>query len=134
MRKYFNQTLKRTLTASVAAILCATTLSFGSIAEGVTERHVTETHICCGGVIPESDEVFMEPLARESNIEKDGVALRSGYPSKVDLSTSKYFPAIGSQGGVGSCTAFSTVYYQFTYEANKLNDITIGNTVLFGLG
>jgi len=100
----------------------------------VTERHVTETHICCGGVIPESDEVFMEHLARESNIEKDGVALRSGYPSKVDLSTSKYFPAIGSQGGVGSCTAFSTVYYQFTYEANKLNDITIGNTVLFGLG
>ena len=134
MRKYFNQTLKRTLTASVAAILCATTLSFGSIAEDVTERHVTETNICCGGVIPESDEVFMEHLARESNIEKDGVALRSGYPSKVDLSTSKYFPAIGSQGGVGSCTAFSTVYYQFTYEANKLNDITIGNTVLFGLG
>ena len=40
----------------------------------------------------------MEHLARESNIEKDGVALRSGYPSKADLSTSKYFPAIGSQG------------------------------------
>ena len=130
MRKYFNQTLKRTLTASVAAILCATTLSFGSIAEDVTERHVTETHICCGGVIPESDEVFMEHLARESNIEKDGVALRSGYP----LCSSTYFPAIGSQGGVGSWTALSTVYYQFTYEANKLNDITIGNTVLFGLG
>lgn len=42
-------------------------------------------------------------------------------PSSVDLSTSKYFPSIGYQYG-GSCAAWSTVYYQFSYEAARLND------------
>ncbi len=42
-------------------------------------------------------------------------------PSSVDLSTSKYFPSIGCQQG-GSCSAWSTVYYQFSYEAARLND------------
>lgn len=43
------------------------------------------------------------------------------YPSSKDISTSIYFPPIKSQGDVASCSAFSIVYYQFTYEANKLN-------------
>ena len=48
----------------------------------------------------------------------------SSYPSSVDNSTSIYFPAIGSQGRVGSCTAWATCYYQFTYEMNR----SIGRT------
>lgn len=47
-------------------------------------------------------------------------------PTSCDLSTnedSKYFPPIGNQGGIGSCTAWATTYYQYTYAANKLNDI-----------
>ena len=46
------------------------------------------------------------------------------YPAKSDISTSKYFPAISNQGGLGSCVAFATTYYQFTYEANRLNNIS----------
>ena len=115
---------RKTLTASIAALLLATTLPLGSIAEDVTERHVTETHICCGGVIPESDEIVSKHIVTTEKLEKDGVVLRSSYPSQVDLSTSPFFPPIGNQGTIGSCAAFSTVYYQFTYEANKLNDIT----------
>ncbi|MDE6020330.1 MAG: hypothetical protein K2H01_04920 [Ruminococcus sp.] len=45
-------------------------------------------------------------------------------PSSVDLSTSPYFPPIGNQQQVGSCVAWSTTYYQFTFAANKLNNIT----------
>lgn len=41
-------------------------------------------------------------------------------PSFVDLSTSKYFPAIGNQGSLGSCATWATVYYQFTYEMNRM--------------
>lgn len=41
-------------------------------------------------------------------------------PSSVDLSKDMYFPPIGNQQG-GSCVAWSTTYYQFTYEAAKLN-------------
>lgn len=42
----------------------------------------------------------------------------------IDLSTSPYFPPIGNQGAINSCTSWATTYYQFTYEANKLNQIT----------
>lgn len=44
-------------------------------------------------------------------------------PTSVDLSTSPYFPAIGNQGSIGSCVSWATTYYQFTYEAHKLNNI-----------
>ena len=54
-------------------------------------------------------------------------ALRSidniNLPSSVDLSTTSYFPPIGNQEGMNSCVAWATTYYQFTYEANKLNNI-----------
>ncbi|MBQ9982521.1 MAG: hypothetical protein IJP18_08135 [Oscillospiraceae bacterium] len=48
---------------------------------------------------------------------------RSQLPSSVDLSTSIYFPPIGDQGQYGSCVAWASTYYQFTYEMNKLNGI-----------
>lgn len=44
-------------------------------------------------------------------------------PTSVDLSTSPYFPAIGNQGDMNSCVSWATTYYQFTYEAHKLNNI-----------
>lgn len=53
-------------------------------------------------------------------------------PSSVDLSESVYFPPISEQGHVNSCTAFAAVYYQFTYEANKLNNIaSTGNANIY---
>ncbi len=48
----------------------------------------------------------------------------STLPSSVDLSTSKYFPAIGSQGTLNSCVSWATVYYQFTYEMNRSRGTT----------
>lgn len=46
-------------------------------------------------------------------------------PNSVDLSTSPCFPPIESQGNtVGSCVAFSTTYYQYSYQVNKLNNVT----------
>ncbi len=45
-------------------------------------------------------------------------------PSSVDISKSKYFPAIGNQGSLGSCTFWAQVYYQFTYMMNKEMGVT----------
>lgn len=45
-----------------------------------------------------------------------------GLPDVVDLSQSKYFPPIKSQGDQGSCVAWAQAYYQFTYEMNKALD------------
>lgn len=66
---------------------------------------------------------------RESALPDSSKSRAISYPSSVDLSQSKYFPAIMSQGGLGSCVAFATTYYQFTYEANRLNNIDSSNSV-----
>ena len=39
--------------------------------------------------------------------------------TSVDNSKRKYFPKIDTQGSIGSCTAWATVYYQFSYAVNK---------------
>ncbi|MEE0266156.1 MAG: starch-binding protein, partial [Acutalibacteraceae bacterium] len=40
-------------------------------------------------------------------------------PASIDHSTSKYFPPIGDQGSIGSCTVWSELYYQFGFAMNK---------------
>lgn len=45
----------------------------------------------------------------------------SDLPSSVDLSDDIWFPKIRTQIG-GSCVAWSTTYYQFTYQAARLNN------------
>ena len=40
----------------------------------------------------------------------------------VDNTKNKYFPKIGNQGNVGSCVAWSCIYYQFTNAINKMLD------------
>ncbi|MBR3987987.1 MAG: starch-binding protein [Clostridia bacterium] len=44
-------------------------------------------------------------------------------PDSVDNSTSPYFPEIGNQGSMGSCTSWAHVYYSFTYAINKSRGI-----------
>ena len=44
------------------------------------------------------------------------------FPSSIDNSTSKYFPAIGDQGDIGSCVSWAMLYYQFSYTYNQLYD------------
>ncbi len=45
-------------------------------------------------------------------------------PSKVDNSQSKYFPEIGNQGSIGSCSCWAIGYYQLTYMYNRQHGIT----------
>ena len=40
-------------------------------------------------------------------------------PATVDNSQTEYFPEINSQGSVGSCVAWATLYYQMTYTVNR---------------
>lgn len=43
----------------------------------------------------------------------------SAIASKVDNSQSRFFPEIGNQGQMGSCTSWAQTYYQFTYTMNR---------------
>ena len=65
------------------------------------------------GVLPTDVSVY------ESHLNKSPIPYATVAPS-VDLSTSIYFPAINDQGDLNACTAFSTTYYQFSFEKNKL--------------
>ena len=51
----------------------------------------------------------------------EGIQTLANLPDSVNLSTKKQFPPIGNQKNEGSCTAWATVYYQFTYEVAKMN-------------
>ncbi len=66
-------------------------------------------------------------LAGTASVSADGLSTKvyssTSLPSSVDLSESVYFPVIGDQGEIESCTAWASTYYQFTYEANKYNGI-----------
>ena len=62
----------------------------------------------------------------------EGIQTYANLPDSVNLSTSQYFPPIGKQQG-GSCSAWSKVYYQFTYEVAKINewDVKGDNSKIF---
>ncbi len=57
-----------------------------------------------------SSVLFTEPEEEDSVL-----------PSAVDNSNTMYFPVIGDQGNLNSCTAWSTVYYMYTYHVNRLH-------------
>lgn len=71
------------------------------------------------------DEGFIseETLRKHATNFKPSNKDKASIGNKCDLSTSQYFPPIGDQGTFGSCASWATTYYQFTYEANKLNGI-----------
>ena len=54
----------------------------------------------------------------------------SSYDITTNPTTSLYFPAIGNQGNIQSCSGWATTYYQYTYEVNRLKGIatTTNNT------
>ncbi len=63
------------------------------------------------------DMLKQQNQKQRSDNESDGLA------SVVDISTSEYFPPIVSQGSLGTCAAFATTYYQFSYAKNEYLDI-----------
>lgn len=74
----------------------------------------------------DTEEKIAHPEISEDIRNKGELALvgNNVLPSSLDLSTSKHFPAIGSQGSLGSCATWATVYYQFTYEMNRQRNTT----------
>ncbi len=55
---------------------------------------------------------------------KKEIATNSATASSVDNSQSKYFPPIGDQNPLGSCTCWANIYYQLSYEENRQLDRT----------
>ena len=102
---------------------------FSSFASGDQETNTDEVvHFSHGGLLVSSPE-FYEVESSDTNTNsingRDGITL----PSSVDFLNVnspyyQYLPDIGHQYNTGSCVAFATTYYQFTFEANKYKGIT----------
>jgi len=103
-----------------AATIGATVNIFTSLSASAEE-----TECCCELPYVSQEEIDELKSYFASKGSSSGIQEYStqDLPSSVDLSTSSYFPPIGNQGSVGSCAAWATTYYQFTFAANKLNNI-----------
>ena len=70
---------------------------------------------------------FLFGTSGETGSETSDILSDSPLPGSVDNSASPAFPPIRSQGGIGSCAAWATTYYQFTYETNLALGRTASN-------
>ena len=88
------------------------------------------TSYATGALISDSDPDFIvaDTESLESGIET--MSTVTSYDITENEDTAQYFPEIGDQGSIGSCTAWATTYYQFTYQVNKFRGIetTASNT------
>ena len=73
-------------------------------------------------ILNEINKIKAVPIGQEADFTSTGSSLLSNdiagansLVDSVDNSQSAYFPPIANQGRQGSCTAFATTYYQFTY-------------------
>ena len=110
------QIFKRLLTFSVLGAFC---FSMTGVKANAVQEEI-QLGFGLKLMSPEEHEASNESTSSKVlNFERSASPL----PSSVDLSESPYFPPIGYQGEIGSCVAWTTTYYQYTYEANKLNQI-----------
>ena len=109
--------------AMFSAIIITGVYSVSNLsAENLNNSNGLSTSNQASEVIPEDGSYLNSSLYIGSN---NSISSRSALPSKVDLSCDNpYFPEIGNQGSIGSCAAFATTYYQYSYEVNKINNIT----------
>jgi C1A family cysteine protease len=84
-----------------------------------------ELDISVANAVPVGHEVVAAPALGESpdsnRVQTCAISTLS-LPTAVDNSAEKWFPPIRSQLALGSCVAFATAYYQFTYEVAKVMD------------
>ncbi len=119
MKKLF-----RKITA--ALLVSAVTLSAGALGTSAAAGETVEVvpHMGYPNTVYTMDDylIALKRTAPSSEDLKAALDAAQNYVSAVDNSKSKYFPKIGNQGGVGSCVAWSCVYYQFTNAVNKALD------------
>ena len=118
-------------TISIILIACLT-FSLLIFPASVNAESIGETnnnyYVRSYGALPVDESILDEYLISPSTYATHTASDYSyDLPSRVDLSSTKYFPAIGNQGHIGSCVAYATTYYQFTYETALLNDLDAKN-------
>lgn len=113
--------MKKVLAVTLSLVLTLLIFPVSVLAEDA------QTEPDYGEVIPLTQEEIDAHLIDES-IFDNPTGIGDDLPLSVDHSTSNYFPVIDSQGDYGSCVAWSSVYYMYTYEVNRLHGTSAKTT------
>ena len=97
-----------------------------SINQKVPSRYITEGQLTIDMLDQQLENTDIVKLKNSKAVmrylqleDKEVLTGEGNIKSEVDNSNSKYFPPIGNQGSLSTCTAWSTVYYQMSYALNK---------------
>ena len=117
-----------------AAMLCSLAILASSLPVGALDSAGKAENISLGGpellengdCTPIDEDVLREHtivVGEDTEADAGINMVTTPPPSSYDLSTSEYFPTLITPTAPIS-TAAACVYYQFTYTANRYNDIT----------
>ncbi len=131
---------KRILSLLLALIMTVSVTNGASIVSNAEENETNQNGELYSSSYATGDTTTEEEVANDTNAMssadfiaqfEDESAADDGYPTAVDNSTSVYFPAVGNQRSVGSCTCWAEVYYAFTYANCKAKNVpATGNNVM----
>ena len=68
------------------------------------------------------DTIVINETRASQNSNSNLRTIPSSYDITTNNSTAQYFPPVGNQGEINSCSGWATTYYQFTYEVNKFKN------------
>lgn len=135
--------IKKFLNKKIISLLLATSLA-ASVFNGLTlnvsaydggddnsTSNSEDLELGLGAEIPFADlhETDIQSISRALTYSMnqsydDNESIKGKYPESIDLSDSDYFPQIRTQGAVGSCVCWAIVYYGFTYEYCRANNLS----------
>ena len=136
--------MKKFLNKKIISLLLAASIA-GSVFNGLTlnvsaydgtgddnsTSNSEDLELGLGAEIPFADlhETDIQSISRALKFSMDqssddNESIKGKYPESVDLSDSDYFPQIRTQGTVGSCVCWAVVYYGFTYEYCRANNLS----------
>lgn len=102
------------------SLLLVLLLSTNVLSVSAVSENKSKTEKYASGLILSTSEDVSNNIMDAERIPKEEI--RDSIPSSVDLSLSNYFPPIGNQGNIGSCTSWATAYYQFGYQIAAMNN------------
>lgn len=116
---------------SLISAISLVTVSFFNYSNNVLAANInrktisdnnTVDNYSTGGLYSASNDTIKKAEIVQEDI--DVQSLASSFDITKNSSTARYFPQIGDQGEMGSCTAWASTYYQFTYEVNKFKGVS----------
>lgn len=144
--KFRKEVKFRLLALLLSCVMCMTSFSMNGFMQTVNvnaaKAEEDKTALCqdpsdaehATGLLEKSTEGTGDNTEQYTDQGKDPLAeveVEDDLAKAVDNSQTIYFPQIGNQGGIGSCWAWSEIYYVMTYMYNRANNREVDSSNTF---